>query len=283
MYTSLNTGAIGIKNYTLPQTIDLARQFGFDAVDFSLQEAADLADQHGIDYVKRLFKDIRPGPCWIPINWRESEAQWKADLEKLPKLGEFAQKIGATRTATWIMPNSGERDFDANFAWHVERFRPIGEALKPYGIRFGLEFIGPQTLRPADKHPFIYTLGGMMELARAIGTGNIGLLVDAWHLYTSGGQVDDLDTITQEDIVCVHVNDAPEGLTMAEYNDHDRRLPLETGVLPLEAFMKKLAAMGYDGPVTVEPFSKRLNALDDPQEAARITADHLNRLWATME
>jgi sugar phosphate isomerase/epimerase len=218
----------------------------------------------------------------MPINWREDEARWKADLEKLPQLGEVAQQIGATRTATWIMPNSGERDFDANFAWHVERFRPIGEALKPYGIRFGLEFIGPQTLRPADKHAFIYTMSGMMELAKAIGTGNIGLLLDIWHLYTSGGQVDDLDTIQQEDIVAVHVNDAPEGLTMAEYNDHDRRLPLETNVLPLEAFMNKLTAMGYDGPVTVEPFSKRLNALDNPQEAARITADHLNRLWATM-
>lgn len=282
MYTSLNTGAIGIKNYTLEQTIDLARKSGFDAVDFNIQEAADLADKHGIDYVKKLFKDVKPGPFGLPINWREDEAKWKADLEKLPKLAKVAQQLGATRTATWIMPNSAERDFDANFKFHADRFRPIGEAFKPYGIRVGLEFIGPQTLRPADKHAFVYTMGGMMELAHAIGTGNIGLLLDIWHLYTSGGKVEDLDTIKQEDIVCVHVNDAPEGLTLETYQDQDRRLPLETNVLPLEAFMNKLAAMGYDGPVTAEPFSKRLNSMDNPAEAARITADHMNRLWATM-
>ena len=43
-----------------------------------------------------------------------------------------------------------------------------------------------------------------------------GLLLDAWHLYTSGGSVDDLDKISKSDIVNVHVNDAPRGLTMAE-------------------------------------------------------------------
>ena len=74
----------------------------------------------------------------------------------------------------------------------------------------------------------------MLELAAACGTGNVGLLLDAWHLYTSGGAVADMDKISNADIVNVHVNDAPTGLSMAEYNDHDRRLPTETGVLPLE-------------------------------------------------
>jgi sugar phosphate isomerase/epimerase len=280
MYKSLNTGAIGIKNFTLAQTIDLARQFGFTGIDFNIQEAADLAQQHGIEHVKKLFGDIKPGPWGMPVNWREDVAHWEADLKKLPQLAEVAVQLGAPRTVTWIMPNSTERDFKANFDWHVERLRPIGEALKPHGIHFGLEFIGPQTLRPADKHAFIYSMSGMMELAKAIGTGNIGLLLDVWHLITSGGQIDDLNTITQQDIVAVHVNDAPEGLTLATYQDLDRRLPLETGVLPLAAFMNKLKTMGYDGPITVEPFSARLNALNDPQEAARITADYLNRLWA---
>ena len=48
-----------------------------------------------------------------------------------------------------------------------------------------------------------------MDLAAAIGTGNVGLLLDAWHLYTGGGSIDDLDKITAKDVVVVHVNDAP--------------------------------------------------------------------------
>jgi sugar phosphate isomerase/epimerase len=106
------------------------------------------------------------------------------------------------------------------------------------------------------------------------------LLLDAWHLYTSGGSADDLDTITAQDIVTVHVNDAPTGLAMDEYVDNDRRLPMETGVIDLGAFMKKLAGLGYDGPITPEPFSKRVNAIQDPLEAAQLVAEHMDKLWA---
>jgi sugar phosphate isomerase/epimerase len=119
----------------------------------------------------------------------------------------------------------------------------------------------------------------MMDMAHQIGTGNVGLLLDAWHLYTSGGSVADLDRITAKDVVTVHVNDAPEGVALNDQMDNDRRLPMETGVIDLPGFMKKLAAMGYDGPVTPEPFSKRINAIDDPLEAAKLAACYMDRLW----
>jgi sugar phosphate isomerase/epimerase len=121
----------------------------------------------------------------------------------------------------------------------------------------------------------------MMELAEAIGTGNVGLLLDAWHLYTSGDPIDVLDTITARDVVTVHVNDAPQGLTLETYQDNDRRLPMETGVIDLPGFIKKLAAMGYDGPVTPEPFSKRINELaaKDTMAAGKLIADYMDKLW----
>jgi sugar phosphate isomerase/epimerase len=80
--------------------------------------------------------------------------------------------------------------------------------------------------------------------------------------------------------VVVHVNDAPEGLTLETYNDHDRRLPMETEVMDLPGFMRKLRAMNYDGPVTPEPFSKRLNAMTDPLEQATETAKYMDKMWA---
>jgi len=64
-----------------------------------------------------------------------------------------------------------------------------------------------------------------------------------------------------------------------EQIDNDRRLPMETGVIDLPGFIKKLAAMGYDGPVTPEPFSKRINAIEDPLEAARLAAYYMDKLW----
>jgi sugar phosphate isomerase/epimerase len=248
-------------------------------LDFSIAEAATLADEHGANYVRALFDDagIKYGAWGMTVRWQHED--WRDDLAALPKYAALGAELGALRSSTWCPPSSTERTFDENFAWHLERFKAIAEVCKDHGIRFGIEFIGPQSLRPADQHDFIYDMEGMLEMAAACGTGNVGLLLDAWHLYTSGGSVADMDKISNADIVNVHVNDAPTGLTMATYNDHDRRLPTETGVLPLAGFMKKLTALGYDGPVTPEPFSKRVNALEEPREAAELTAEYMARLW----
>jgi sugar phosphate isomerase/epimerase len=281
MFKNLSAGAIGIRGLSLAGQIDLAKATGFGGIDFSIREAAALVDETGIDAVRALFEDagIRPGQWGLPVAWNKDE-QWQDDLKDLPKLAALGRRLGCTRTATWCPPASNERAFDDNFAWHVDRFRPIARVLADNGCQFGIEFIGPKTIRARARHTFIYTLGGMMELAHAIGTGNVGLLLDAWHLYTSGDSLDVLDQITAKDVVTVHVNDAPEGLSLDEYVDNDRRLPMETGVMDLPGFMKKLAGMGYDGPVTPEPFSARVNAIEDPLEAARLVAEHMDKMWA---
>ncbi len=279
MYKTLSPGALGIRGLSLQESLKLAQDTGFAGLDFSIVEAAALADEHGAGYVRSLFEEagIQFGAWGMTVRWQHED--WRDDLAALPKYAALGAELGALRTATWCPPSSTEREFDENFAWHLERFKAIAEICQDHGIRFGIEFIGPQTLRPADQHDFIYNMEGMLELAAACGTGNVGLLLDVWHLYTSGGAVADMDKITNADIVNVHVNDAPLGLTMATYNDHVRRLPTETGVLPLEGFMKKLQALGYDGPVTPEPFSARVNALEDPREAAALTAEYMARLW----
>lgn len=281
MFKNLSPGAIGIQDITLPQAIELAQKTGFGGIDFNIREAADLAEEQGVDKVRSLFEQagVRPGLWGLPVAWNKGEGQWQQDLAELPRLAALGRALGCLRTATWVPPNSVERSYAENFQWHIARLRPIAEILKAEGVRLGLEFIGPRTLRPPDKHAFVYSLEGMMELNEAIGTGNVGLLLDAWHLYTSGGSLADLDKITADDIVTVHVNDAPAGLTLDTYIDHDRRLPMETGVIDLPGFMQKLQGLGYAGPVTPEPFSQRVNAIKDPLEAARLTASYMDELW----
>ncbi|MBN1579440.1 MAG: sugar phosphate isomerase/epimerase [Anaerolineae bacterium] len=282
MFKNLSAGAIGIRGLDLAQTIDLAKQIGFGGIDFSIKEAAQLADEKGVAYVRRLFDGagVKPGQWGLPVAWNKDD-QWEKDLEQLPKLAALGKALGCTRTATWCVSGSNDLAYEENWAWHIARFRPIAEVLAEYDCRLGIEFLGPKTIRERFEHEFVYTLGGMMELAGAIGTGNVGLLLDAWHLFTSGDPLDVLDTITAKDVVTVHVNDAPEGLTLETYMDNDRRLPMETGVIDLPGFIKKLAAMGYDGPVTPEPFSKRINELaaEDTMAAGKLIADYMGKMW----
>ena len=282
MYKNLNAGAIGIRNYPLDATIQLAATTGFAGIDFDVRDAALLADEQGIESARSLFDSngVRPGQWGLPVTWNDEET-WQEELAELPRLAAVGVELGCLRTATWCPSWSDQRPYDENFAWHVERFRPIAQVLADHGCMFGIEFLGPKTLRDGHRYEFIYTLDEMMELANAIGTGNVGLLLDAWHLFTSGGGLGDLDKITAADIVTVHVNDAPAGIVWEEQVDSVRCLPMETGVIDLAGFMQKLESLGYDGPVTTEPFNQALNTLaaEDPQAAAQKVSVAMDELW----
>lgn len=280
MFPNLNTGAIGVQA-TLPQAIDYAQRYGFGGIDFSIVEAQALAEANGgAGYVRDLFAQagVKPGSFGFPVEFRKDDAAWEAGLAALPAQAKLAVELGCLRSATWLLPCDDERDFRANFAFHVRRIQPAARILADHGIRLGLEFIGPRTLRVSRAHRFIYTMEGMLALGAAMGTGNVGLLLDIWHLYTSYGLTKQVRELDKTDVVVVHINDAPVGLDVDEQIDNQRALPGETGVLDIRGFMEALAAIGYDGPVTAEPFSQRVRELA-ADDAVAATAAAVQLVW----
>lgn len=279
MYKNLNTGAIGVKA-DLAQTIQYAAAHGFAGIDFSISEAMTLAEENGVAGVQALFADagVLPGSFGFPVNFRQDEATWQEGLAALPAQVELAVSLGCLRTATWIMPGDNDRPFRENFDFHVSRLRPGAQILADHGIRFGLEFVGPRTLRDSRTHPFVYSIDGMLALCAAIGTGNMGLLVDLFHIFTSHGANEDVHRLTNQDVVTVHINDGFAGRGPDEQIDNQRALPAETGVTDIAGFLQALVAIGYDGPVTIEPFSQRLREMA-PAQAVAETAAAMQASW----
>jgi sugar phosphate isomerase/epimerase len=282
MYTTIGPEALGIRGLSLAEAIDLARQSGFAGLAFDPHPVADAVDERGAEAVRDEFAraGVRPALFNLPVAWRDEE-RWQAELDELPRLANAARAVGANRTATYVPSGSDDRSYDENLAWHAARLRPIAEALRDAGCRFGLEYVGTTTFREGFRYPFIFTLEGVQELIAAIGVDNVGIMLDSWHLFASGGTLDDLDRLRSEDIVVVHVNDAPAGIAWDDQIDTVRTLPLETGVIDLVGFMHKLHGLGYDGPVMPEPFSQRLNdlAATDPLAAAREASRAMAELW----
>jgi sugar phosphate isomerase/epimerase len=279
MFKNLSPGAIGIRA-SLTDAIQLAKSYGFGGIDISIGEVAKLSEEKSVDYVKSLFSDagLKMGGWGLPVNWRGNEEEFQKGLETLPRWAKLGQEAGCIRVNTFVPPTSDERPFDENFEFHRRRFKAIAEILREYDCRFGLEFIGPKTSRINRKYEFIYTMGGMLKLCEAIGTGNVGLLLDAWHWYTSHGTLDELRQLKANQVVYVHVNDAPANIPIDEQIDNIRCLPGETGVIPLVEFLRILNQVGYDGPITPEPFSQKVNQMPPP-EAAKVTAQTLDKVW----
>lgn len=274
MYRTLNPGAIDV-SVPFEEGARLAARYGFEGLALD----TDFLLTQGPDAVQEILaaNGLRPGSFGLPVDLRGSDEAFEASLAKLEPIAKAAQRVGCTRASTYIFSWSDDRDFKANFEFHRERLTRPAAVLAQHGIALGLEFLGPKTLRDGQAHEFIYTVAGMLELCEAVGP-NMGLLLDAWHWYTGTNDPADLDLLTKENVVDVHVNDAPEGLARDEQLDNVRCLPGETGVIDLNSFLGRLQQLGYDGPVVVEPFNAPLRAMA-PEDAVRTTAEALGKVW----
>ena len=277
-YKNMGHGHIGVRA-NQRQAVEYALKYGFDSITPELSEFKNKSAAQIREWVEMMKeRGIRYGASGLPVQFRRDEDRFRTDLARLPEQTRVLRQLGVTRMATWISPGHNELTYLQNFERHKRRFREVAKVLKDDGIRLGLEFVGPRTSRARYRFPYICTQLGMMELVDAIGTGNVGLLLDSWHWYTSHGTVEELLQLSNKDVIHVHVNDAPAGIPVDEQMDNRRRLPVTTGVIDLRGFINALVRIGYDGPVECEPFDQELRQMED-NAALQKTIESLNRLW----
>lgn len=270
MYTSLNPRMLQL-SLSVDETIDAAREYGFQGVEIDVPGAIDTPP----DLLRERIQGagLRAGGWSLPFDFAADETTFREGLQRLATYAPLAAGLGARRCVRWVRPCSDELSWSENWTLHRERLRPVAALLAESGCRLGLEFVGPLTSRRGHRYPFIHTADQMLGLCREIGP-NTGLLLDSWHWYTSGGTAADLARLNNDDVVLVHVNDAPAGLARDEQIDRERLLPGASGVIDILAFVDELRRMSYDGPVVVEPFDDSLASLA-PSARLKATAGAL--------
>ncbi|WP_026961909.1 sugar phosphate isomerase/epimerase family protein [Alicyclobacillus herbarius] len=245
--TRAGLGSVGL----LEEFVELAASYGFAAVDAGGEELIDLVDRRGADGAKSYLQQhgVVIGSMGLPVEWRRTEEEFRATFARLAPYAKAASRLGCTRSCTYILPSTDENP--AHFlAIATRRLRACAEVLESYGMRLGLEFVGPHHLRQAGKYPFIWDMRSTLDWIAAIGKSNVGLLLDSFHWYTTGATEDDILALRKEDIVHVHINDA-KPVPVEEVRDNDRLYPGE-GVIDLPGFLRALAEIHYDGPVAQE-------------------------------
>ncbi len=275
MFNGLACGRIGVR-VGFEESVELAARFGFEGVALDTGYAM----ENGPEAVVRMLeeKGLQSAGWGLPMRLVGPDEDFKTGLGKLGEVAAVCARVGDLRCSTWVPSASDEMPYDDMFAYMRDRLAAIGQVFKEHNVRLGLEFLGPLTIRAGKKYEFVHTMEGMLELGRAAGTGNVSLLLDCWHLYTSGAPNDDVLNLTDDDIVSVHINDAPTGIPLEEHRDNARALPGETGVIDVPQFMEYLKQIGYTGAVIVEPFSERVKQME-PLEAIRATKESIDSVW----
>lgn len=275
MFLAFAGGAIGVRA-GFEESVELAAHYGFDGV------ATDTGYlmQNGPETVVQMLEErnLRPGSWGLPVALMGAREDFEKQLAALAPIAEGCARAADLRTATWVSPTTAGKSYDEAYEMLRSRVEKVAAVLYEHDVRLGLEFIGPATSRKGRDFEFIHDMDTMLGLTRSIPTGNVGLLLDAWHLYTAHGKNEDVLELADADVVLVHINDAPAGLEIDEQIDNKRCLPGETGVIGVDVFLSNLQEIGYSGPVIVEPFSAALNEMA-PDDAIRAVKDAVDGVW----
>ena len=271
-YAILSLGRLGF-NASFPESLELTINHGFEGLDPDPDYFASLGDEG----LKRLLDDLKAknlklGAAGLPVEFRKDEATFSDGLKKLPVTADILKRAGVWRVSTWIPPCSDDLTYPQNFRQHAYRLRQCAQILADHGQKLGFEYVGPRTLWRSQRHPFLHTLSETKELIVAIGTNNLGIQLDSWHWYNAQETEKDLLTLRASDVLTVDLNDAPIGLSLDQYQDDHRELPVATGVIPVKQFLRALVQIGYDGPIQAEPFNAALRAMPLEQACNRASA-----------
>jgi sugar phosphate isomerase/epimerase len=279
MFTTLAPNALSVR-VPFTRQLDLARANGFDALDPPLTHLLSLVRTSSTERINEIFSKhgLRCGGWQLPFNFAGGNTEYSSGLKGLSRIAELADAVGSRWCFYWIYPYSDELTFGDNVAKHIQRLRPIADVLGERNIRLGLEMIGPKHLRDGHRHDFVHSIPEALELFASIDRSNVGLLLDCFHLYTAHGSLAEVRALTASQVVYVQINDAVTGLDVDEQMDKVRHLPGTTGVIDVVGFLKALDAIGYDGPVAVEPFNAELTTAP-PGERVRLAAESLHAVF----
>jgi len=177
-----------------------------------------------------------------------------------------AQRLGAS---TLLVPASthphcrAER-IEADLRWLVQQ-------AADHGLRVAYEAMA------WSQH--INNTAQAWQLIQQIDAPNLGLVVDAFHIFVRQRTLADLDGIPAEKIFLVQLsdlNEQPDAQHLVDTARHHRLLPGE-GHYPLQALLAHLQQIGYEGPLGLEVFNDRRHAAA-PLETAQAAMASLRRV-----
>ncbi|MET0321241.1 MAG: sugar phosphate isomerase/epimerase family protein [Duganella sp.] len=177
---------------------------------------------------------------------------------------DLAVQVGAH---TLLVPASTDRRCDearivADLVW-------LAQQAAARGLRVAYEAMAWSTIN--------CTTPAAWRSVQLAGQPNLGLVIDAFHIFARGREVADLDGIPPDKIYLVQLSDLAQPVAPGDLvatARHHRLLPGQ-GHFPLDRLVRRLQAIGYAGPLGLEVFNDALKARD-PGTVAREAMAALN-------
>ncbi len=144
----------------------------------------------------------------------------------------------------------------------LDLIRGVCERASSHGLRVSVEFL-PWTA--------IGNLRQALALVTAVAHPNLGVNIDTWHHFRSGGTIDQLAAVNPDQVAAIQFNDVAAEPWEDLLDETVRgRLPPGEGASNSVAVYRALRDAGVTAALNVEVFSAELMALPAPEAARRL-------------
>lgn len=267
---SFHSSVTGATSLRWPESLKVAHEAGFAAMDVVLPE---LADRDPAELREQLAEaGVKPGPASLPVEFRRDEETFRRDLAELPRLAKLASAVGV-KTMFRSIPASSPVPAVELLPTLQRRISAMTAVLQDNGVDLALETLGPLHRRQEGPHEIVWRLSKAAEFAVSCGP-EVGLLVDSWHWHHAGETAEAVAALGKM-IRHVHIADAPD-LPPEEIRDERRLLPGQ-GIIDHPSFFAALEAAGYDRFVSPEVRGYACEA--SPATCARAALTAVRAVW----
>ncbi len=231
--------------------IEKAKTLGFDVLDinvahperFPAEKVSEKVKEVGIEVVTTIGMPensniIHPDPAFR-----------KQGVDTLKKMVDINVEIGSKIIAGVIYASwgyiTGKPRTEEEWKWSVESMQAVAEYAKSKGDIV----LAVEPVNRFETH-FINIAEDGVKYCKDVGTGNMKILLDAFHMIREEMSFTDaVNTCGREYLGYVHVC------------ENNRGIP-GTGLVPWKEFFTALKNIGYDGPLSIESFDPGFEELN---------------------
>jgi len=244
-FTCLNHSTI--MTTPLEKAILVAEEAGFEGFDLWRQNLEEYLKKKNVKELVKLFASIKIKPVsltGIGDFMQKTSNEFRETKKEILIFFEILKELSVNIV---VVNQANMRwDYQRSFKIAVERVQELSEMAIKYNIRLALEYLGFSD--------FINCIKRVLAIYNEVKSKNMGFLVDSYHMYKGGDQLNDLEEIPYDSIFFVHIANVLD-IPREKITDSEREFPSE-GKLDLLPVLKLLKSKGYNSYLSVELFRK---------------------------
>jgi sugar phosphate isomerase/epimerase len=226
---------------SVTEDVRMARAAGFDGIELSIVKLLEEAD--GIDAIARslgpLSVTMLDALTSIESSGRAQRAAMRARCERS---AELAAALGCRTIQVVALGDFEDTSPDGLRRTLVAALDELSDVAAPHGVRLALE--------PLSFSPF-NDLDSALDVIDRVGRDRVGLVLDTWHLWTTGVSWSAVAAVDPALIACAHIGDG-RPRSGPVWSDDDRNALAGDGIVPLAEGVAAIRRTGFTGPWSVE-------------------------------